>query len=347
MYTIRAGDTLNRIAQKHRVSLGSLLSANPQIKNPDLILAGAKLNLPRDSFQASVPVAARQAPAASSAGLRRGVTGPSVREVQRKLVTLGYLSPEAMATGPGVFGPRTERAVKAFQGDHGIRQTGVVGQYTQAALDNARPAPRPAPLSPPAPSNTPTIPDLPATPAPAGYVPRHNGATPAPATRNTRAWEPVNAPLRSDPSDRSAARYADVINQFGVGVNPRYARRDGNTYCNIFVWDVTRAMGAEIPHWVAGRELNANSVNAWLHQTGPAAGWRKVDARTAQDFANRGRPAVASWRNPSGIGHVAMVRPGTVTSAGPASAQAGGRNFNFGHIANGFGSRQPEYWVHA
>jgi peptidoglycan hydrolase-like protein with peptidoglycan-binding domain len=39
-----------------------------------------------------------------------------------------------LASGPGVFGPRTERAVRAFQGDHQIRQTGVVGQYTQGAL---------------------------------------------------------------------------------------------------------------------------------------------------------------------------------------------------------------------
>lgn len=265
-------------------------------------------------------------------------------------MTLGYLSPEAAATGPGVFGPRTERAVKAFQGDHQIRQTGVVGQYTQAALAKARPAPRAVPAPPPAPSpwTAPTQTDVPVQgPAASGYVAQFNGASPAAATRNVRAWEPVNAPVSSTPADRSASRYADVINQFAVGTNPRYAPRGGNTYCNIFVWDVTRAMGSEIPHWVGQRELDANGVNAWLNHSGTAAGWRRVDARTAQEWANKGRPSVASWNNPGGIGHGAMVRPGAVTSSGPASAQAGGRNFNFGHIANGFGSRQPEYWVHA
>ena len=78
-----------------------------------------------------------------------------------------------------------------------------------------------------------------------------------------------------------------------------------------------------------------------------ARGWQRVTASVAQAWANRGKPAVASWPNPGGIGHVAMVRPGEINSRGPASAQAGGSNFNFGHIADGFGNRQPTYWVHA
>lgn len=110
-------------------------------------------------------------------------------------------------------------------------------------------------------------------------------------------------------------------------------------------------MGAEIPHWWKGRELDANSVNAWLSSNGKTYGWQKVDAKTAQAYANAGRPSVASWRPPAsgggGIGHLSMVRPGSITASGPASAQAGARNFNMGHIANGFGWRQPEYWVHA
>ena len=63
-------------------------------------------------------------------------------------------------------------------------------------------------------------------------------------------------------------------------------------------------------------------------------------------MANQGNPAIASWRNPSGIGHIGVVRPGEVTSRGPALAQAGGRNFNDGHVMDGFGNRQVEYWVH-
>jgi peptidoglycan hydrolase-like protein with peptidoglycan-binding domain len=69
--------------------------------------------------------------------LARGCTGSAVRELQRKLVALGYLSPEAAASGPGVFGPRTEEAVRAFQARHGLRSSGVVGTHTQAALAQA------------------------------------------------------------------------------------------------------------------------------------------------------------------------------------------------------------------
>jgi LysM repeat protein len=45
-YTIQKGDTLSQIAQTNNTSVSALLSANPTIKNPDLIYAGSSLNLP-------------------------------------------------------------------------------------------------------------------------------------------------------------------------------------------------------------------------------------------------------------------------------------------------------------
>jgi len=41
-----------------------------------------------------------------------------------------------------------------------------------------------------------------------------------------------------------------------------------------------------------------------------------------------------------------MVRPGELASQGPALAQAGSRNFNNENVADGFGNRTVEYWVH-
>ncbi|HEX8825812.1 MAG TPA: peptidoglycan-binding protein [Archangium sp.] len=184
---------------------------------------------------------------------------------------------------------------------------------------------------------------------------RFDGSKPAAGTTNTQAWIPVDAPVRGNPSNRNAHTYNEVLNQFAVGNNPRYTPRGGNTYCNIFVWDATRAMGAEIPHWVdgagnptgvgKGRELNANATVDWLHQNGARHGYRQVSAAEAQQLANQGHPAVAVWKNPGGIGHVAMVRPGEVTGQGPAIAQAGSKNFNNGHVKDSFGSRPVEYWV--
>lgn len=195
----------------------------------------------------------------------------------------------------------------------------------------------------------------------AATPPRFDGSTPAPGTTNTNAAQVTNPPLRGDPKNRNADTYNQVINQFAVGNNGRYTPRDSNgdgtrdTFCNIFLWDVTRAMGAEIPHWVdgngnsvapgKGREMNANSTVDWMHKHGESKGWRKVTAEEAQKMANEGHPSVALWKNPGGIGHVAVVRPGEVTAQGPSSAQAGGKNFNNKHIKDGFGNAKPEYWV--
>jgi murein DD-endopeptidase MepM/ murein hydrolase activator NlpD len=45
-YTIQKGDTLSGIAQKYGTSVSELMKLNPQIKDPNLIYAGASLNLP-------------------------------------------------------------------------------------------------------------------------------------------------------------------------------------------------------------------------------------------------------------------------------------------------------------
>ena len=69
-------------------------------------------------------------------------------------------------------------------------------------------------------------------------------------------------PIQSNETNRSVALYNNVINQFAVQYNPRYTQVYVNgtltkTYCNIFVWDVTSAMGAPIPHWVDAKGLPA------------------------------------------------------------------------------------------
>lgn len=45
-YTIKPGDNLWKIANMHGVGLNELLSANPNIKNPSLILPGQTINIP-------------------------------------------------------------------------------------------------------------------------------------------------------------------------------------------------------------------------------------------------------------------------------------------------------------
>lgn len=182
-----------------------------------------------------------------------------------------------------------------------------------------------------------------------------------PPGAHIQPWLPVDAPVRNSPSDRRPGRYQAVIDQFEVEKNPRYQQDQqgkGETYCNIFIWDVTCAMGAEIPHWVdkenhpaaigEGRELDANGVIGWLQSQDS---WKNVDSEQAQNLANQGFPVLATRLNPGDIGHIAIVRPGKYSSSGgPAIAQAGENNFNHGDVAQGFKSapdnQEIEYYFH-
>jgi peptidoglycan hydrolase-like protein with peptidoglycan-binding domain len=65
--------------------------------------------------------------------LRRGSTEPEVRDLQEALKALGH------DPGPvdGVFGARTEDAVRAFQQAKGIAVDGIVGRVTWINIDEA------------------------------------------------------------------------------------------------------------------------------------------------------------------------------------------------------------------
>jgi hypothetical protein len=75
------------------------------------------------------PTAANQ-PATSTGTLRHGSRGESVRALQDQLRTAGF----DPGTSDGVFGPRTERAVREFQASRGLEVDGLAGRRTHAAL---------------------------------------------------------------------------------------------------------------------------------------------------------------------------------------------------------------------
>ncbi len=72
--------------------------------------------------------------------LRRGSTGSAVQAMQVKLVAKGLMSRSDFLNGTGVFGPRTETAVKRLQVENGLPVTGVLDARTNAALNAERPA---------------------------------------------------------------------------------------------------------------------------------------------------------------------------------------------------------------
>src|SRR4051812_20381999 len=74
-----------------------------------------------DAFQSAAPVMAQSAAtAAATPVLAVGQSGPEVKAWQDLLVRLGYLTPAEVATGPGIFGPKTEQATRVFQKEHGL-----------------------------------------------------------------------------------------------------------------------------------------------------------------------------------------------------------------------------------
>lgn len=70
--------------------------------------------------------------------LSRGSRFTKVQELQQALIDAGYLDDRA----DGIFGPRTEAAVMAWQADNGLEQTGVViPEQLETILSGVAPAP--------------------------------------------------------------------------------------------------------------------------------------------------------------------------------------------------------------
>ena len=66
--------------------------------------------------------------------LKKGDEGAAVESLQDELIDLGYMTLEQKKTGVGIFGPKTEKFVKAFQKDISLKETGIYDLPTQAAI---------------------------------------------------------------------------------------------------------------------------------------------------------------------------------------------------------------------
>lgn len=120
-YTVKAGDSFFLIARTFGISLDALLAANPGV-NPDRLFIGQVICVPTGT---TPPPPTQPCPELSN-----GSTGPAVRELQVLLRNAGF------EPGPidGIFGPRTQAAVIAFQRSKGLTPDGIVGILTWTAL---------------------------------------------------------------------------------------------------------------------------------------------------------------------------------------------------------------------
>lgn len=114
-----------------RVSDGfevSRVSSRSQVERASAPLPSASLDLGEVEVR----------PAAPRRTLTRGSLGLDVRKLQRRLIKLGHLERDVWSGGAGVFGPRTEAAVRDFQLQAGLKPTGQVDALTELALQQAR-----------------------------------------------------------------------------------------------------------------------------------------------------------------------------------------------------------------
>lgn len=103
-YTVKAGDTLSKIAARNGTTLPQLLQANPQIKDPNKINIGDAINLPDD---AGVPAGSTEntkplpsAVASSAAGAIGKALAEALGTLSAKYET-GGRGPGTVSTGAG------------------------------------------------------------------------------------------------------------------------------------------------------------------------------------------------------------------------------------------------------
>lgn len=103
-------------------------------------------------------------------------------------------------------------------------------------------------------------------------------------------WKAVQAPITSAPGERSRRQYERVLLQFAVAHNPRY-REDGpgRPRGHLFVWDVSRAMGCEIPHFTGAQELSLAQTMDWVRRDAPDRGWHRLAVDEAFEVADQGQ----------------------------------------------------------
>ncbi|MEW5741230.1 MAG: hypothetical protein AB1938_20070 [Myxococcota bacterium] len=107
-------------------------------------------------------------------------------------------------------------------------------------------------------------------------------------------WKAVQAPVQSREGKRSRELLEQVIRQFAVATNPRYGEdAPGRPRAHIFVWDVSRAMGCEIPHFVGAKELTLAQTCDWLRHEGPMRGWKRVGEYEVLDVVEQGQLVIA------------------------------------------------------
>lgn len=194
--------------------------------------------------------------------------------------------------------------------------------------------------------------------------------------------EQQEIPIYNFSENRSKEAYIKVLESFDVAKEGESRYRGNKTYCNFYIWDVTTAMGCEIPllykksedgTWVETDKndfdekqpdkYSHNSATTqidWLRgDEAKGKGWETINTNDETEavkeilaLANEGYPIVAGNQK-YGNSHVAMVAPQEyregMTFADILIYQAGAENFENKELGSSFSEERIEkieFFVH-
>jgi LysM repeat protein len=151
--TVRAGDTLAKVAKRHGTTSATLIQLN-QLKNPSLIRPGDKLRLP------ATPTATPKSPAARPSGKTHLVkSGETFYSIARK----HGIAPESLQAANPSIKATSLRPGQTLHLDRPATESPRLATRTESAAPKAAaPAPSPAPK----PAAAPQVAAKPAAPAP-------------------------------------------------------------------------------------------------------------------------------------------------------------------------------------
>lgn len=176
----------------------------------------------------------------------------------------------------------------------------------------------------------------------------YDGQSAAAELDNRDVWKAVQAPVQSREGRRSPELYQTVINQFAVGSNPRYENdAPEKPRGHIFIWDVSRAMNCEIPHFVGAKELSLAQTVDWLRHEGPMRGWMRASIDDARQHAMGGLLVIALPKDIK-LKQMAVVLPIEETTADgkPFVAAAAKVRGNRVKLADALGVFSVDCFVH-
>ncbi len=184
---------------------------------------------------------------------------------------------------------------------------------------------------------------------PTGIATTYDGETVLPELSGRDLWKAIQAPVQSREGRRSSELYQNVINQFAVGKNPRYEPdAPGRPRGHIFVWDLSRAMNCEVPHFVGAKELTLSQTCDWLRHEGPMRGWVRTAMEDAHAAACAGQMAIALPRDIK-VKQIAVLLPleEKNTDGKPFCAGAGAARGNKLKLNEVLGVFAADFFVHA